>query len=78
LSISSDCADAYVLLAEAPGSLAKALELYCKGVEAFLPTWASVTKVKRCAADKLNAWQTTAGALVWLTQRIDDKPTLLN
>jgi hypothetical protein len=104
LSISPDCADAYVLLAEAQGSLAKALELHCKSAEAgeacpwkrgfrergrpicliincfresFLPTLASVTKVKRCAADNLNAWQATAGALVWLAQ-IDDKPPLLN
>ncbi len=34
LKISSDCADAYVLLAEAAAAPAKALELYGKGVEA--------------------------------------------
>ena len=30
------------------------------------------------AADHLNAWHATTGALVWLAQRIDDKPPLLN
>jgi tetratricopeptide (TPR) repeat protein len=34
LKISADCADAYVLLAEAAAAPAKALELYRKGVEA--------------------------------------------
>lgn len=34
LKISADCADAYVLLAEAAATPAKALELYRKGVEA--------------------------------------------
>ncbi len=34
LAISPDCADAYVILAEAAGPLDKALELYRKGVEA--------------------------------------------
>jgi hypothetical protein len=34
LSISPDCADAYVLLAEAATAPAKVLELYRKGVEA--------------------------------------------
>ena len=34
LTISPDCADAYVILAEATASLDKALELYRKGIEA--------------------------------------------
>jgi len=40
LKISPDCADAYVLLAEAARTRAKALELYRKGVEAGDARWA--------------------------------------
>lgn len=32
----------------------------------------------RLAAENLNAWRTTAGALAWLAKRIDEKPALLN